>query len=50
MTNEESMLKDIYEHERQKAMVEHKCEQIIKFDFTASEFAKQLLKIMGVEI
>ena len=50
MTNEEAMLKDICEHERQKAMVEKKCKQAIKLDLSTKTFAKDILKILGVEV
>ena len=50
MTNEEAMLKDIYEHERQKAMVEEKCKQAIKLDLSTKTFAEDILKILGVEV
>ena len=46
----EALYEENRELHRKLAMIEHKCKQIIKFEFTASGFAKQLLKIMGVEI
>jgi hypothetical protein len=46
----EALYEENRELHRQLAMVEHKCKQIIKFGFAASGFAKQILKIMGVEV
>lgn len=50
VTNEEAMLKDIYEHERQKAIIEKKCKQAIKLGLSTKAFAEDILKVMGVEV